>query len=241
MRIEAAAPTKTIVVEAHHAAAGAEPGAVLGGAAADEVDVGRCESALILPAARRLANRLAKERRHHAAAEAQRRLGDDDRHRQEALAVEQPLRQIEVAVVGIFQVLEPLGSVRRRHRQQHRHQPRGHESGASRPATGRWRCAGAGVIRDRGMRVGFSLCGQRPPLDEGPIPTPLWFAYRRRCRGAAFRHAPSQPTMTRRGRSLLLLPGALVAACAAGGMYDQPYALFEAHQRSQIQDWSRRS
>jgi hypothetical protein len=44
--------------------------------------------------------------------------------------------------------------------------------------------------------------------------------------------------MTRRGRIILLVPGALIAACAAsgGGMYDQPYALFEAHEGSQIQE-----
>jgi hypothetical protein len=35
---------------------------------------------------------------------------------------------------------------------------------------------------------------------------------------------------------LLLLPAAALAACAAGSMYDQPYALFEPHRTMQTQD-----
>jgi hypothetical protein len=36
---------------------------------------------------------------------------------------------------------------------------------------------------------------------------------------------------------LLLLPGLLLGACASGGgMYSQPYALFEPHERSKVQE-----
>jgi hypothetical protein len=44
--------------------------------------------------------------------------------------------------------------------------------------------------------------------------------------------------MARHARFVLLaMSGTVLAACATGGgMYDQPYALFEAHQRSQIQE-----
>lgn len=44
--------------------------------------------------------------------------------------------------------------------------------------------------------------------------------------------------MTRHAAIALALPAVLLAACAGstGGMYSQPYALFEAHERSQIQE-----
>ena len=45
--------------------------------------------------------RLAEEEQRRAAAVADRGLGDDDRHRQEALAVEQPFGGVELAVLGV--------------------------------------------------------------------------------------------------------------------------------------------
>ena len=42
--------------------------------------------------------------------------------------------------------------------------------------------------------------------------------------------------MKRRQQLLLIVCAATLAACAAGGMYDQPYALFEPHGRSPTQD-----
>jgi hypothetical protein len=44
--------------------------------------------------------------------------------------------------------------------------------------------------------------------------------------------------MTRHATIAQALPAVLLAACAGstGGMYSQPYALFEAHERSQIQE-----
>ena len=53
------------------------------------------------PCARPLAERLAEPEQRRAAAVADRRLGDDDRHRQEALLVEQPRRSVERAVLGV--------------------------------------------------------------------------------------------------------------------------------------------
>lgn len=43
--------------------------------------------------------------------------------------------------------------------------------------------------------------------------------------------------MARTAPRLLLLPALLLATCASGaGMYSQPYALFEPHERSKVQE-----
>lgn len=42
--------------------------------------------------------------------------------------------------------------------------------------------------------------------------------------------------MQKHVRVLLAAGAALLAACATGGMYDQPYALFEPHRTSPTQD-----
>src|SRR5262249_33500585 len=65
------------------------------------VDVRRREPTAFLRFRDGLADRLAEEKQRSAGAIAYCRLGDDDRHRQEAFALEQPLRTVELAVLGI--------------------------------------------------------------------------------------------------------------------------------------------
>src|SRR6185312_8419235 len=100
---DAAAPAPAIVVEGDHAAGAAELGAVFSGGERNRVDVGRRDMPAVLAASGRLTDRLAAEEQRRAGAVPDRRLGDEDRHRQEAFAVEQPLGRVELAVLGILE------------------------------------------------------------------------------------------------------------------------------------------
>ena len=76
-------------------------GAVLGRRRTRRVDVGRRQALAGLHRRRALAKRFAEKHQRRAGAVADGRLGDDDRHRQEALAVEQPLGGVERAVLRV--------------------------------------------------------------------------------------------------------------------------------------------
>src|SRR6185436_7438453 len=100
---DAAPVAPELVGEGHHAEGAADLGAVLRRRERHAVDVRRREAAALLRLGHCVADRFAEEEQRRAGAVADRRLGDEDRHRQEAFALEQPLGRVELAVLGILE------------------------------------------------------------------------------------------------------------------------------------------
>jgi hypothetical protein len=117
---DAAAPAIAVIVEAHHSACGAEPGAVLRGQAADDEDVGGLGPAVFQGLHCRFAYRLAKKEGEQARAVADGRLRDNHRNRQEAFPVEQPFGEIEAPVLRVAERPEAFAAVSGRDRQRER-------------------------------------------------------------------------------------------------------------------------
>src|SRR6185295_10290700 len=101
-----------------------DPGTVLGGGEGGKIKVRRREALAGLDVAFALAERFAEEEQRRARAVADRGLGDDDGHRQEALAVEQELGGVEGTVLRIAEgLLVVLGPGRREVDQRNGEQP----------------------------------------------------------------------------------------------------------------------
>jgi hypothetical protein len=123
---DAAAPAPQLLAEGDHAEGARGGGAVLGRGERHAVDVGRRQAAACLRLRRALAQRLAEEKQRRAGAVADGRLGDDDRHRQEALLLQQPLGSVQLAVLRIGELRERV-----RRQEKENEKPRPHSQSVS--------------------------------------------------------------------------------------------------------------
>ena len=109
-----AAPAPVVVVERDESARAGDACAVFGGGERREIDVGRRKALSRRHLGAALAERFAEEDQRGAGTVAHGGLGDDDRHRQEALPVEQPFGGVEGAVLGILEQRAALLFLRER-------------------------------------------------------------------------------------------------------------------------------